>query len=130
MNNNGLMYNQSTIQQIDIRFDMSKIIEYTENNYSDFEWYEGLAVIRFYANWCTPCVQNFPVFEQLAAHYAEVKHEVKFGKVNIDQSPILTLRYNVYGLPSTLIFRNGEIIKRIAGVKNLNELKNLIDAIQ
>jgi len=38
MNNNGLMYNQSTIQQIDIEFNMSKIIEYTENNYSDFEW--------------------------------------------------------------------------------------------
>lgn len=130
MNNNGLMYNQSTIQQIDIRFDMSKIIEYTENNYSDFEWFEGFAVIRFYADWCQPCVQNFPVFAELATHYAEVKPEIKFGKINVDQSPILTLRYNVYGLPSTLIFRNGEIIKRIAGVKSLNELKNLIDAIQ
>lgn len=130
MNNNGLMYNQSTIQQIDIRFDMSKIIEYTENNYSDFEWYEGLAVIRFYANWCAPCIQNFPVFEKLAEHFAEINPAIKFGKINVDQSPILTLRYNVYGLPSTLIFRNGEIIKRIAGVKSLNELKNLIDAIQ
>ena len=129
MNNNGLMYNQSTIQQIDIRFDMSKIIEYTENNYSDFEWFEGFAVIRFYADWCKPCVQNFPVFAELATHYAEVKPKIKFGKINVDQSPILTLRYNVYGLPSTLIFRNGEIIKRIAGVKSLNELKNLIDAI-
>jgi thioredoxin 1 len=126
MNNNGLMYNQSTIQQIDIRFDMSKIIEYTENNYSDFEWYEGLAVIRFYANWCAPCVQNFPVFAELATYYAEVKPEIKFGKINVDQSPILTLRYNAYGLPSTLIFRNGEIIKRIAGVKSLTEMKAIL----
>ena len=126
MNNNGLMYNQSTIQQIDIRFDMSKIIEYTENNYSDFEWFEGFAVIRFYADWCKPCVQNFPIFAELATYYAEVNPEVKFGKINVDQSPILTLRYNAYGLPSTLIFRNGEIIKRIAGVKSLTEMKAIL----
>ena len=107
---------------------MSAIIEYNENNYSDFEWFEGLAVIRFYADWCKPCVQNFPVFEQLAAHYAEVKPKIKFGKVNIDQSPILTLRYNVYGLPSTLIFKNGQIMQRIAGVKSLNELKKFLDS--
>ena len=85
---------------------MSAVILYNEeDNYSDFEWYEGLAVIRFYADWCKPCVQNFPVFEQLAAYYAEHKPTIKFGKINVDQSPILTLRYNVYGLPSTLIFK-------------------------
>jgi thioredoxin 1 len=48
--------------------------------------------------------------------------------VNIDQSPILTLRYNVYGLPSTLIFKNGQIMQRIAGVKSLNELKKILDS--
>ena len=45
---------------------MHYIIEYTENNYSDFEWHDGFAVIRFYADWCAPCVQNFPFFEQTA----------------------------------------------------------------
>ena len=108
---------------------MSAIIEYNEDNYSSFEWHEGLAVIRFYAGWCAPCVQNFPLFEQLAEHYAQVNPKIKFGKVNIDQSPILTLRYNVYGLPSTLIFRNGAIIKRIAGVKSLTEMKIIVDGV-
>lgn len=108
---------------------MSAVIEYHEDNYSAFEWFEGLAVIRFYAGWCAPCVQNSPVFEQLAEHYAQENPKIKFGKVNIDQSPILTLRYNVYGLPSTLIFRNGAIIKRIAGVKSLAEMKSIVDGI-
>ena len=108
---------------------MPAVIAYNEDNYSDFEWFEGLAIIRFYADWCKPCVQNFPVFEQLAADYAEVKPEIKFGKINVDQSPILTLRYNVYGLPSTLIFKNGQIMQRIAGVKSLNEMKSIVDSM-
>jgi len=108
---------------------MSAVITYNEDNYSDFEWFEGLAVIRFYADWCKPCVQNFPVFEELATHYAGHKPEIKFGKVNVDQSPILTLRYNVYGLPSTLIFKNGQIIQRIAGVKSLTEMKDILSQV-
>ena len=63
---------------------MPAVIEYHEDNYSAFEWFEGLAVIRFYAGWCAPCVQNSPVFEQLAEHYAQANPEIKFGKVNIE----------------------------------------------
>lgn len=83
-------------------------------------------MIRFYADWCTPCVQNFPVFAELAIHYAHHQPEIKFGKINVDQSPILTLRYHVYGLPSTLIFKQGQIIHRIAGVKSLAEMKSIL----
>ena len=46
---------------------------------------------------------------------------IKFGTVNVDQAPILTLRYNVYGLPTTLIFQDGVVIQRMAGVKTLAE---------
>ena len=108
---------------------MSPITAYSENNYQSFEWFEGLAVIRFYADWCTPCIQNFPVFEQFAEVFSQSHPEIKFGKVNIDQSPILTLRYNVYGLPSTLIFRNGQIIQRIAGVKSRSEYSNILKSL-
>src|SRR5699024_390969 len=120
------MYNRGTIQEIDNRPTMTQVIEYNENNYSDFEWFEGFAVIRFYADWCKPCVQNFPVFNELAAQYAESKPESKFGKVKIDQPPVLTLRYHVYGLPSRLIFKNGTISKRIAGAKSLTEIKTIL----
>ncbi|RKG32825.1 thioredoxin family protein [Acinetobacter tianfuensis] len=106
---------------------MSQLIEYNENNHSDYEWFDGFAVIRFYADWCAPCLQNFPVFEQCAQQMSAQHDNIKFGKVNVDQSPILTLRYNVYGLPSTLMFYQGQIIKRIAGVKTLHELQTLIE---
>ena len=108
---------------------MSQLIEYNENNHSDYEWFDGFAVIRFYADWCAPCVQNFPVFEQCALRMSAQHKNIKFGKVNVDQSPILTLRYNVYGLPSTLIFYQGQIVKRIAGVKTLAELQAMIEQV-
>ena len=106
---------------------MADIIEYTENNYTDFEWYDGLAIIRFYADWCAPCVQNSPVFEQWAKTQMYAEPNIKFGKVNIDQSPILTLRYQVYGLPSTLIFYQGNIIQRIAGVKSMTQMQSYLE---
>lgn len=95
---------------------MTELVDYTENNYRDFEHYAGLAVIRFHAPWCAPCVQNKAIFVQLAA---QCDASIKFGQVNIDLAPILTLRYQVFGLPSTLIFQDGVIIDRIAGVKSL-----------
>ncbi|UIJ74915.1 thioredoxin family protein [Acinetobacter sp. SH20PTE14] len=107
---------------------MSQIVEYNEDNASDYEWFDGFAVIRFYADWCAPCMQNFPVFEQCAKQMSAQHTQLKFGKVNIDSSPILTLRYKVYGLPSTLLFYRGQVIQRIAGVKLLSELTTIIQS--
>ena len=108
---------------------MIQVVEYNKDNYSDYEWFDGFAVIRFYADWCAPCVQNFPIFEQCAVHMSAQFQNLKFGKVNVDQSPILTLRHNVYGLPSTLIFYRGQVIKRIAGVKTLTELQAMVEHV-
>lgn len=104
---------------------MSEIVEYNENNYREFEYEIGLAVIRFYAPWCTPCVQNAPFFIQLAQQFDA---SVKFGKVNIDLSPILTLRYQVFGLPTTLIFQDGQIVERLSGNISNAQLQKKIQA--
>ena len=101
---------------------------YSEDNYSEFEWFDGIAVIRFYADWCAPCVQNFPVFEQCAAQISAQRNDIKFGKVNVDQSPILTLRYQVFGLPTTLIFKDGQIVERLSGNVSVVQLQQKIQS--
>ena len=65
-------------------------------------------MIRFYAPWGISCVQNAPFYEQLAQLFDA---SVKFGKVNVDQSSILTLRYQVFGLLTTLIFKDERIVE-------------------
>lgn len=107
--------------------DMNTITEYNQDNFHEFEYYAGLAIIRFYADWCAPCVQSKPVFQHLAAQRSK---QIKFGQVNIDQSPILTLRYQVFGLPSILIFDHGKIIKRMTGLLSLKQYSTLIDELQ
>ena len=77
-------------------------------------------MIRPYAPWCTSCVQNAPFFDQLAQLFDA---SVKFGKVNVDQSPILALRYIVFGLPTTLIFKDGQIIERLTGNVSVAQLQ-------
>ena len=95
---------------------MTQVIEYNENNYSDFEWFEGFAVIRFYADWCKPCVQNFPIFAELATYYAEVNPEVKFGKINVDQEPELARAFGVMSIPTVVFLKNGREVDRKVGL--------------
>ena len=92
---------------------MSEIVEYNENNYREFEYETGVSVIRFYAPWCTPCVQNAPFFEQLAQLFDA---SVKFGKVN------------VFGLLITLIFKDGQIVERLSGNVSVVQLQQKIQS--
>lgn len=99
---------------------MSEIVEHNENNYREFEYETGVAVIRFYATWCTSCVKNAPFFEQLAQLFDA---SVKFGKVNVNQSSILTLRYQVFGLLTTLIFKDERIVERLSSNVSVAQLQ-------
>lgn len=104
---------------------MSEVVEYNGNNYPEFEYKTAVAVIRIYTPWCTSCVQNGPFFDQLAQLFVA---SVKFGKVNVDQSPILTLRYQVFGLTTTLIFKDGQIVERLSGNVSVAELQQKIQS--
>lgn len=105
---------------------INTIKEYHQDNFQDFEQYAGLAVIRFYADWCVPCVQSKPTFNRLAQLSST---QIKFGQINIDQSPILTLRYQVFGLPSILVFNHGQIIKRTTGLLTLQQYTQMLDQL-
>ena len=84
-----------------------------------------VAVIRFYAPWWIYCVQNAPFYDQLAQLFDA---SVKFGKVNVDQSPILTLRYQVFGLLTTLIFKDERIVEWLLDNVSVAELQQKIQS--
>ena len=46
-----------------------------------------------------------------------LEDDIQIGKVNVDQAPVLTTKYEIWGLPSVLIFHEGQLVKRIPGVK-------------
>lgn len=72
---------------------------------------QGNAVIDFHAEWCGPCKMMEPQFKKAA----EKLHRVKFGKVDVDEQYELAGRFRVMSIPTTLFFKNGELVDRHTG---------------
>jgi len=78
-----------------------------------------LVVVDFYAERCGPCQIQGRILKDFAAEF----DEGKVVKVDVDQSPELATRYGVQGLPTLLIFQDGKVIARQAGLATKKQLK-------
>jgi thioredoxin 1 len=96
----------------------------TENFGDEVENYKGLVLVDFGAEWCGPCRMLGPVIEELSE---EVK-DVKVGKLNVDDSPEIAGRFNVMSIPTVILFKDGQIIETLIGVRAKQEYLNLIEA--
>jgi thioredoxin 1 len=82
-------------------------------------------LIDFTAAWCGPCKLLSPIVEKLAD---ELEGRVKVGKLDIDTSPNVTARYGIRGVPTVMVFKNGERVGQHVGLTNRETLLKLIDA--
>ena len=73
----------------------------------------GLALVDFYADWCGPCKMMAPVVEEIAAERADVT----VGKINVDESGELALKYGVVSIPTLVVFKDGAEVDRIVGFR-------------
>ncbi len=76
-------------------------------------------VVDFWAEWCGPCKMIAPVLEEIAA---EQGGAVKITKLNVDENPSIAQRYGVMSIPTMLVFRNGEIDRKVVGAKGKAQL--------
>ena len=105
---------------------MADVTDFTDTNFDD----EVLkapepVLVDFWAPWCGPCRMIAPIVEELATEYAG---SVKFGKVNIDDSPSSAQSYGVSSIPTLMIFKGGEVVERFVGVQPKNRLQEALDA--
>jgi thioredoxin 1 len=80
-------------------------------------------LVDFTATWCGPCRQLSPIVDQLAN---ELVGQVKVGKVDIDDSPVTAGRYGVRGVPTVMVFKNGERSAQHVGLTTKQKLIDLV----
>ncbi|MBQ7670623.1 MAG: thioredoxin [Clostridia bacterium] len=76
-------------------------------------------VVDFWATWCGPCRMIAPEVEALAEEY---DGKVKVGKVNVDEEEELAVKYRVSSIPTLILFKNGEAVKKSIGYKTKDAL--------
>lgn len=80
-------------------------------------------IVDFHALWCGPCKMQSPILKDVAA---ELGDKIKVIKIDIDQNPELASRYNIQSVPTIIIFKNGEIKYKQAGVHSRPQLMDVI----
>lgn len=84
---------------------------------------EGITLVDFYADWCGPCKMLAPNLETLANEVTDIK----VCKVNVDSSPDLARQFNVFSIPTLILFKDGEKIKQAAGFQSVDSLYKFVN---
>jgi thioredoxin 1 len=82
-------------------------------------------LVDFWAEWCGPCKMIAPILDDIAADYAG---KLTVAKINIDDNPVTPQRYGVRGIPTLILFKNGEVEATKVGALAKSQLAAFIDA--
>ena len=80
-------------------------------------------LVDFYADWCGPCKMQAPILEQLSS---EIEDKARIVKIDVDKNPGIASQYQVQGIPTLILFKNGNVVWRQSGVANKAQLSALI----
>jgi thioredoxin 1 len=81
-------------------------------------------LIDFWAEWCGPCKMVAPILDELAVEY---DGKVRIGKVNIDEHQDLATEYNIRAIPTLLLFKGGQVVDQIVGLRSKKDFKAKLD---
>jgi len=83
-------------------------------------------LVDFWAEWCGPCKMVAPILDELAAEY---DGKVRIGKVNIDEHQDLATEYNIKAIPTLLLFKGGQVVDQIVGLRSKKDFKTKLDKV-
>lgn len=98
-------------------------VQLTEENFDRLSSSGKPMFVDFWAVWCGPCRIMDPVVERLAAKYSD---KILFGKVNVDEEMNISSRYQVFSIPTFMIFKNGQPMDAVIGAVGEASLERLL----
>jgi len=102
-------------------------IELTSDNFdSEVLQSDSPVLVDFWAEWCAPCRMVAPTIEEIAVDYAG---KVKVGKLDVDSHGEVAARYSVRGIPTILLFSNGEVLDQMVGAGSKDNLVRMIEKV-
>ena len=81
-------------------------------------------LVDFWAEWCGPCRRLAPTVDELANDY---NGRVVVAKMNVDVNPATPMRFSIRGIPTLLLFKNGELAETLVGLAAKEDIAKLID---
>ena len=103
------------------------LIEFNDQNFEvEVLKSESIVVVDFWADWCAPCRAVSPSIEKLASEFGD---EIKFGKLDIDANPSTTAMYGISSIPAIVIFKDGQIIESLVGVRPYERYQHAVQQL-
>jgi len=100
------------------------IINLNKDNIAEIINSSKPVLIDFWAEWCGPCRMMHPIFEKLAKIYG---NKIIFARLNVDENQEIAMNYEVYAIPTFIIFSNGKIVERLVGAVSEDSLRRVIE---
>ncbi|EOS71244.1 thioredoxin [Lachnospiraceae bacterium MD308] len=99
------------------------VLHLTKDNFKEEVLEASVPVlVDFWATWCGPCQMIGPVIEEIAGEVTDAK----ICKVDVDAQPELARQYKVLSIPTLMVFKNGELVKRESGAKPKEEILEML----
>ncbi len=99
------------------------LVELSEKNFDDIVAGGKPILVDFWASWCGPCQFMLPIFDKLAKKYGD---KIVFARLNVDDNQSVAARYDVYAIPTFMIFQDGKAVDRAVGAVGEPGLESLI----
>lgn len=102
-------------------------IELTSDNFeSEVLQSDQPVLVDFWAEWCAPCRMLAPTIQEIAEDY---EGRLRVGKLNVDDHGEIAARYNIRGIPTILLFAEGEVRDQMVGAGSKEALQRMVDKV-
>ena len=103
------------------------IVELTTENFeTEVIQSDRPVLVDFWAEWCAPCRMLAPTIDEIAQDYAE---QIKVGKLNVDHHGDIAARFAIRGIPTILVFQNGEVHDQMVGAGSKENILKMVEKV-